>query len=516
MSLFRALATISGLTLLSRILGFIRDICLAAFLGAGPLTDAFLVAFKLPNFLRRLFAEGAFNAAFIPLFAGNLANEGRQRAYSFAHESFATLLWVLICLTIIAEIFMPQLVALLAPGFRDDPGQLALTSELSRITFPYLLMISLVALLTGVLNSLEKYGPGAAAPIWLNICLISALLWFRDTLETPAHALAWGVAVSGLIQFLWMVFFCQRHGFRLRLPRPSLSPDIRKLLVLMAPAALGAGIAQINLLIDIILATMLPNAVSYLYYADRVNQLPLGMIGVALGTALLPILSKQWQTGNREQALETQNRALELGLLFCLPCAAAMLTIAGPIISGLFQHGAFSEAAASATVPTLMAYAAGLPAMIMVKVFISAFYANKNTRTPVIIASISLVVNLALNLILMQYFAHVGLAMATSIAAWTSCLIMGILLYRQHLFVPTTRLISHSLRMLIACTIMMLCLEGIEWGLAGYLATHQSLWVRSLALTALVGGGAFAYGLSCLLCKALSLRELKESLRRKR
>ena len=297
-SLVRGVLTVGGLTLISRLTGFVRDILIAAFLGAGPLADAFFAAFKLPNFLRRLFAEGAFNAAYVPLFAGTLEAEGREAARAFAETVQALLLLVLTVLVGLAILLMPWVVRVFAPGFEPGGLRYEATVELARVTFPYLLFIAMAALYGGILNSLGRLGPPAAAPILLNLCLIAALLIPTPFLSSRAHALAWGVFAAGLAQLLWLILATRRQGMAPRLARPRLTPALRLFFRRLLPAAGGAGIAQINLVIDLVFASLLPTgAVSYLYYADRLNQLPLGVVGVAIGTALLPLLSRQLRAG---------------------------------------------------------------------------------------------------------------------------------------------------------------------------------------------------------------------------
>ena len=332
MAFFRSIATIGAFTMASRVLGFARDMAIAAFLGAGPVADAFFVAFKLPNFFRRLFAEGAFNAAFVPMFAGLIATHGRAAARAFAEDALAVLLGVLLAFTVAAELAMPWVMLFLAPGFADEPEKFQLVVDFTRTTFPYLLFISLVSLQGGVLNSLDRFAAVAATPILLNLCMIAGLLTLVRLLPTAGHALSWSVAAAGVAQFLWLAFACRRAGIALSLPRPRLSPQIVRLLRVMLPAALGSGVVQVNLMIDVVLASLLPTgAVSYLYYADRIYELPLAVIGIAIGTALLPLLSRQIRGGDDEQARATLNRALEAALLLTLPAAAALAAIAQPI-----------------------------------------------------------------------------------------------------------------------------------------------------------------------------------------
>ncbi|MEE8306071.1 MAG: murein biosynthesis integral membrane protein MurJ, partial [Gammaproteobacteria bacterium] len=368
--LLRFVATIGGLTAISRVLGFARDILMTAFLGAGWVADCFVIAFKLPNFFRRLFAEGAFNAAFVPLFSEKLLGKGTDdtlpaEAKQFAEETYSVLLLVLFAFVGLMEIFMPWVMLVLANGFSDQPDKFALAVTLTRITFPYLMLISLVSLLGGVLNSLQKFAAVAATPILLNLSIIGGLLALHDILPTPAHALSVGVTLGGLVQFFWLAVALRRHGIALQLRKPTLTPGVKKLLVLMAPVALGAGAMQVNLLIDIIIASFLPEgSLSYLFYADRLNQLPIGIVGVAIGTAILPMLSRQLTDGHEADAAATLNRSIELALFFAVPAAVALMIIPGPLIAGLFERGAFDAADTAKTAAALMAYAAGLPAYV--------------------------------------------------------------------------------------------------------------------------------------------------------
>ena len=404
MNLFRAFATVGGYTLASRVLGFVRDILIAGTLGAGPVADAFFVAFKLPNFFRRLFAEGAFNAGFVPLFSDLLANKGTGAARAFAEQALSVLLLTLLIFVTLAQVFMPWLMMALAPGFVDDPERFDLAVAFTRITFPYLLFISLVSLMGGVLNSLHRFAAVAATPILLNICLITAITLVAPSMPSPGHALAWGVAVAGVVQLIWLAAACRRMGFALRLPRPRLTPKVRELLALMLPAALGAGVVQVNLVVDIILASLLPQgSVSFLFYADRLNQLPIGVVGVAVGTAILPLLSRLVAQGDQKGALAALNRAIELTMFLALPAMFAFLLVADELILTLFQRGHFSPTDARMTGFALTAYAIGLPAYVLIKVLGPAFFARRDTRTPVLVGVVAMVVNLVLNLILMQF-----------------------------------------------------------------------------------------------------------------
>jgi putative peptidoglycan lipid II flippase len=493
MVLLRSIATVGGMTMVSRVFGFLRDILIAGTLGAGPVADAFFVAFRFPNLFRSLFAEGAFTAAFVPIFAGILESEGRARAVAFAQQAFSVLLWILLLFVVVVEMAMPLAITVLAPGFRTDPEKFDLAVTLSRIVFPYLLFVSLVALLAGVLNSLGKFAAAAAAPILLNLCMIAALLWLEPYAQTAGHALAWGVAVAGLVQFVWLWVVCARAGVPVRLPRPRLSPEVRTLLRRALPVALGAGIYQVNMMVNTMLASLLPvGAVSYLFYADRIHQLPIGVVGVAVGTALLPLMSRQLRAGHLAAAHHSQNRALEFSLLLTLPAATAMIVIAEPIIAALFQRGAFDAADARATASTLMALALGLPAYMLVKSLTPGYFARHDTRTPVKIAACTVMLNIALSLVLMGPLLYVGIALATSISAWANAIALAVILHRRGFLQFDARLSRRLPRTLAATAVMAGTLALVQWGLIDWLAGDQHHRVAALVLLVVSGLGSFA------------------------
>lgn len=515
MSLVKSIATIGGLTLVSRILGLVRDKLIAYFLGAGWLADAFVVAFKLPNFLRRLFAEGAFSAAFVPIYTEYRTKEGEEAARNFASEAFAALLLVLIILTSLFELTMPWIIRVMASGFSDDPEKFNLTVHLSRITFPYLLLISLVALYGGILNSMHKFAAAAASPILMNICLIASMIFFSEITETPAHSLSWGVMAAGVVQCIWMAYNCHRTGALPALVRPRFSPEVKQLLTRAAPVAFGAGIAQINLLIDVMIATNIPDAVSYLYFADRINELPLGVIGIAIGTALLPLLSGHIAAGRDAESRNTLNRALELAMLFSLPAAIALIAIGHVIVSVIFIGGAFDEIQAIAVSAALTAYAMGLPAFVTTKVFAPGFFANKDTVTPVKIGVLCMGVNLTLNLLLMGPFGHVGLAIATSIAGWLNIILMGYVLMKRGIFAPDLRLIQRLPRLLISALVMGLMLFGVHQ-LWGHNLMQESIIIRLLLLGAYVTLGAASFFAIAMVTRAADLSEVKQYLKKRK
>jgi putative peptidoglycan lipid II flippase len=514
MALLRSIATVGGYTMISRILGFARDILIAAMLGAGPVADAFFVAFKLPNFFRRLFAEGAFNAAFVPLFTARLTEDGPAAARRFAAEALSVLAVTLLVFVTLLQVAMPVLMYVFAPGWASEPEKFDLAVELARITFPYLLFISLVSQLGGVLNSLGRFAAAAATPILLNLFLIGALLVLTPWLPTPGHALAWGVAAAGIVQFLWLINACRRAGMSFRLPRPRLTPGVRLLLRRMLPGVVGAGVVQINLFIDIVIASLLPTgAISYLYYADRVNQLPLGVVGVAVGTALLPLLSRQLRAGEEAAAADSMNRAVEFALLLSVPGAAALMVIAGPVVSVLFERGAFDAASSSATALALAAYAAGLPAYVLIKVVAPGFFAREDTTTPVRIAVLCVAVNLVLNLTLIHVLAHVGIALATALAAWLNAALLMHLLARRFHHRADRRLKQRIPRIAAAAAVMAAGLALAAAGLAPMLAGAAVF--RVIALAALVLGGLILYGAAALAFRAATLGDMRRLMARR-
>ena len=508
MRLLQAIATVGAVTLVSRVLGFIRDILVAAVLGAGVGADAFFIAFKIPNLFRRLFAEGAFSMAFVPMFAGRLEDSGIQVAKNFAEQALSVLFFILLVFVVVLQITMPIVMLVFAPGFIGDPGKFNLVVELTRITFPYLLFISMVSLMAGVLNSLGRFAAAAATPILLNLCLIGAILGLAPYMPSASHALAWGVTGAGVLQLVWLYGVCGRQGVWLKLSRPRFDPDVLDLMKRMIPVAVGAGIYQINLVIDTIIASLLPTgSISYLFYADRVNQLPLGILGVAVGTALLPMLSRQVRSGDTVAALRSQNLAIEISLLLTIPAAVALVVIADPVIRVLFERGAFGTAETEATAAALSVYATGLPAYVLVKALAPGFFGRKDTATPVKISVLCLVTNLALNLILMGPYGHVGIAAATVVSSWLNAGFLAYVLYRRGHLVIDSRL-SRRLPGMIAASVGM----GLALNFAFGLLAHDlvgSTEERVLALVILVLGGMVVYGLLALVLRVVQFEDIK-------
>jgi putative peptidoglycan lipid II flippase len=508
LSIVKSALTVGGLTGISRILGFIRDLMIAAFLGAGAAADAFFVSFKLANLLRRLFAEGAFNAAFVPLFAKAHEGEGDEAARRFAEEALAVMTTVLLVVVLLALLAMPWLVRGLAPGFEVEGERYGLAVELSRITFPYLMFISLAALFSGVLNSIGRFAHAAFAPIILNLVLITTLLLASLHPLTPAHSLAWGVFVAGILQLAWVAVAAKRNGMGLRLRLPKITPRLKRLFKLMVPGAIGSGVYQINLVIDTLFASTLPvGAVSYLFYADRLNQLPLGIIGIAIGTVILPLLARQLRGGQDNAANYTQNRAIEMGLLLTLPAAAALIVLAEPIIHVLFERGAFGPEATAATAAALVAFSLGLPAYVLIKVLVPAFFAREDTATPVKVAAVCLVANVGLILLLIGPLAHVGIALSTALANALNVTFLAVILHRRGYLRMDEKLKRTLPRIMLATMVMALTLFALDRSLQGLPA------ILNLGLT--IGIGSAVYVAAALATGAADAADLKRQLSRR-
>jgi len=422
--MLRRIFTVGGYTLLSRVTGFARDIMLAAILGAGPIADAFFVALRLPNHFRSIFAEGAFNAAFVPAFAHVEGHGGPAAAKLFADRIFTLLLLSQVVLLLVAWLFMPQVIALLAPGFVEDPVRGELAVSLTRITFPYLLLITLVTLYGGMLNVMQRFASAAAAPIFLNLSMMATLAlaaWFPNA----GYAAAWGVLISGFLQYFLLAGDVARQGMMPRLARPRLDADVREFFRALGPATIGSMGTQVAMFADTIIATFLAaGAISALYYAERLYQLPIGVIGIAIGTVLLPEMSRRITDGDAAGALSSQLRAFEFSLLFSVPFVVAFLTVPDVIMRAMFARGAFSAADAAAAGATLAAYTVGLIPVVAIRSAVATFYARKDTATPVKASLTGLAVNLALKVALMGSLAQIGLALATAIGAWVNLLLV--------------------------------------------------------------------------------------------
>src|SRR5580658_5247111 len=410
--------TVGGYTLVSRLTGFARDIMLAAILGAGPLADAFFVALRLPNSFRAIFAEGAFNTAFVPAYAHVHGKGGETSARLFADRIFTLLFLSQVVLLVVVWLFMPQAMRILAPGFSDAPEQRHLAIELTRITFPYLLLITLVTLYGGMLNVMHRFASAAAASILLNLSMMAALA-LAAFFPTAGHAAAWGVLISGFLQYFLLAGDLARHGGLPRFAPLKLDEDVRAFFRALGPATIGSMGTQVALFADTIIATFLPaGALSALYYADRLYQLPIGVIGIAIGTVLLPEMSRRLTAGDHDGAVAAQRRAFDFTLLASVPFVAAFITVPDVIMRAVFLRGAFTAADAAAAGATLAAYAVGLIPFVLIRSAVATFYARRDTATPVKAALIGVVVNVGLKIALVGPLAQVGLAFATAVGAW--------------------------------------------------------------------------------------------------
>jgi len=415
--------TVGGYTLLSRLTGFARDIMLAAILGAGPVADAFFVALRLPNHFRAIFAEGAFNAAFVPAYA-HVHGQSEASAKIFANRIFTLLFTAQVVLLVVAWLFMPQVIAILAPGFSKDPERGRLAIELTRITFPYLLLVTLVTLYGGMLNVMHRFASAAAAPIFLNLSMMVTLA-LAAFFPGAGYAAAWGVLIAGILEFLLLAGDAWRSGILPRFAWPRLDEDVRAFFRALGPATIGSMGTQIALFADTIIATFLAaGALSALYYADRLNQLPIGVIGIAIGTVLLPEMSRRLSAGDFDGAAVSQRRAFDFTLLLSVPFVAAFMTVPDIIMRAMFARGAFTKGDAAAAGATLAAYAIGLIPFVLIRSAVATFYARKDTATPVKAALTGVAVNVALKVALVGSLAQIGLALATAVGAWINLLLV--------------------------------------------------------------------------------------------
>jgi putative peptidoglycan lipid II flippase len=500
MALYRAFATVGAMTIWSRVLGFIRDVLIAAVLGAGPIADAFFVAFRVPNLFRRLFAEGAFNAAFIPLFAKRFHGEGGEEgARAFAEQALAGLTLALVVFTLLGEFVMPWLMLLLAPGFADDPQKFDLAVLLARIALPFLLCMSLVALYSGVLNALGRFAVAAFAPSLLNVVLILVLLGLIALGDVDqkgaAVALAWGIAASGVLQVIVVAVAAAKSRMRLSFRLPRLDPDSRRLLALAAPGFIAGGMNQITIVLNTIIASLQDRVVSWLYYADRLFQLPLGVIGVAVGVVLLPELSRRLRSGDHQAAMDSENRSLETALLLTLPAGIALFVAANPIVRVLFERGAFSAIDAHSTAAMLAALAPGLPAFVLIKVFHPGFFAREDTKTPMICAGIGMAANVMLALLLFVVLGAVGIAIAiaTTLAGWLQAALLAATLKERGEF-ALDQTCRRRLPAILAASLIM---GAVVWALVHVLGPwfepKNGAVVQVVALILLVGSGLAVY-----------------------
>ena len=501
--------TVGVWTLASRLFGFVRDIVIVAYLGSGPVAEAFFIAFSLPNMFRRFFAEGAFNMAFVPMFSKKL--EGHDDAEGFARDAFTGLATILIGFTVVALFAMPWLVTAMASGFlADERFDLAVTY--GRIAFPYILFISLAALLSGLLNATGRFAAAAAAPVLLNVLFIAALSLGVAMGWPLGDTLAWTVPVAGVAQLVLVWIAAARAGFALRPRWPRMTPDLKRLAIIAAPAALAGGVLQVNLLVGRQVASFFDGAIVWLYTADRLYQLPLGIVGVAIGVVLLPDLSRKLRADDTTGGRDAFNRAAEISLALTLPAAAALCVIPAALIGVLFQRGAFDAADTAATATALAIYGLGLPAFVLQKVLQPLFYAREDTRTPFYYALVSMVVNAVIAIGLAPFVGFVAAAIGTTLASWA--MVIQLWYGSRSMGEAATldsRFKARIWRIILACAVM-----GVALWLAMLLLAPvlQIAHWRYLALTALVAVGILCYFAAAHLFGALRLSEIRRTLRR--
>ena len=452
---FRSFFTVSFYTFISRILGFIRDILIAKFLGSTVIADAFFVAFRIPNFFRRVLAEGAYSAALIPVFSGVVIDtKDDHEAADFVENTMSLLLFVTIILTFIFFFGMPYIIQILAPGFSNNKEAFDLAVHFGKIIFPYLIFISLVAHFASINNVHGKFVAGAFAPAILNISLILSLFILTPQLSTAGHALSYGVLIGGLFQFIYL-YKAVLQFYRPRIRIPIFNTKLKKFLRLFFPGLIGSGVIQLNIIIGTIIASFLPiGAISHIYYADRLNQLPLAIFGIAMGIVLLPTLSKAIKQNNSEEIQVTQNRSLEFSLLISLPSAAGLYILSFPIIHILFERGAFLAEDTFYTSKVLSIFALGLPAYILIKILVTCFFARENTKTPLYVSIISVVTNIILSLLLIGSMREMGIALATAVSSWINAIILFIILYKDNNFFLERKLINNSLKIIFSTIVL--------------------------------------------------------------
>jgi putative peptidoglycan lipid II flippase len=508
----KSFLTVSGFTLLSRISGFIRDVLIARYMGAGVLADVFFVALRLPNFFRTIFAEGAFNASFVPMFSGKLQGENRQEAILFAERILSVLIIGLLIITSVFMVFMPLVMHVFAGGFAVDESKFDLAVFLTRVTFPYLFFISITFFFAAILNSLNKFSAYAFTPVLFNICLVFFLVVITKFTATPAHALAFGVIAAGIVQLIWILYQCKKAGIKIRLVKPKLSTDVKQFFRKFFPGVIGSSVNQINMVVNTFIASSFGGAISYLYYAERLVQLPLSLIGTAMGTVLLPTLSKHFSANEFEKGLEVKNKALTFVLFITLPAAFALFTIALPIVGVLFERGEFSATDSTFTAYAIMIFALALPAFVMIKIFSNTFFALKDTKTPVKIDAYCIILGIILNITfvntLPEYgvMPHLCIAMGTLISSWINVITQSIVLYKRGRFLINSEFKTKVIKIFISAIIMASALYFVEGRIE-----HRLL---NLIATISIGGGVYVALVAAL--KIYTIAEVKAVLKKNR
>ena len=512
--LLKSTSTVSGMTFISRILGFVRDMVIAHLFGASAGLDAFLVAFKIPNFMRRLFAEGAFSQAFVPVLSETIAVKDKAEVKALIDKVSGSLLSVLFLITLLGCLAAPLFILIFAPGFSDDPAQFTLASDMLRWTFPYLLLISMTAFLSGVQNAYGRFALPALTPVLLNISLIFAALYLTRFVREPVTALAWGVLLGGVLQLLIQLPAIYRLGL---LPRPKIAfmtPEVKRILKLMVPALIGASVMQINLLIDTIFASFLPaGSLTWLYYSDRLLEFPVGMFGVALATVVLPHLSKQYAQKSHDGFSDSIDWAFKVILLIGVPCTLGLILLAKPILATLFQYGRFTAQDVIFTSYSLMALSAGLVGFLVVKIMVSAFYARQNTKLPLKVALVAIACNIAFNFVLIGPFKHAGLALASTLAQGCQLSILLYVLIKSKHYIPSHGWLKYLMQLICANLLMVAFIAAVMPASALWLE-NSGMW-RASQLSILILGAMLVYGITLwmvgLKVAHFNIRALQES-----
>ena len=506
MNLIKSTGTFSFFTLISRVLGYIRDILIAIFLGAGPLADAFFVAFRIPNTFRRLFSEGAFNSAFVPSYASELS-QGKDQSNKFANNIFNLLILGLFFIVIVVEIFMPIFVFLIAPGFEGDNQKMELAINLTRITFPFLFFISLASFFSAILNSHNRFAIASAAPIILNIMLIGVLFYGKILNDQLVYYLSYSVTFAGIIQLIFLYIFVKKFYLPKFTFKVTLDDRVKIFFRKLLPSIFSSGVTQINILVGTIIASFQASAVSYLYYADRIYQINLAIAGIAIGTVILPKLSSYVQNEKKDEIIFIQNKALELSLFLSIPATVALLISSEQIISALFGYGTFDEDGVKNSAKALFYFSLGLPAFALIKVFSSFFFARHNTKTPFYISMVSVLINIFISIFYFDNFGFIIIPIATSISSWFNSIVLFIFLKKNNLFNFNFLFLSRFLRILIATSIMGLFFNYLTNFFDANMQYEQNF--KAAYLIGIVFLSLISYFLIAVLIKAFKISDIK-------
>jgi putative peptidoglycan lipid II flippase len=491
MHLVSSALNVAFFTILSRLTGFLRDILMAQYIGTSKVMDALVIAIKIPSFLRRIFAEGAFNSSFVPIYSAMYVNQ-KSEAKEFIKDIFSLMTGILLLLIAVFEIAMPFVVTIMVPG--AEPEVFSLAVSFSRITFPFILLISLSALFSGILNTHDRFGAAASSQIAGNLFIVFIMKIVDPLTITNGSVVAIAIMGSGFVQLFWVILPCYLMGIRPAIRKPRKNQAMKNFGKRMIPAAVGSGVLQINLFIDTIIASLLPmGTISYLYYADRLYHLPISITGTALGTVLLPMLSKQWRENNVEGAMHNQNRAIEFAMLITLPAMLGLIYLAYPLVMVIFERGAFDHNSSIATAQTLAGFATGLPAYILIKIFNTSFFARQDTITPIKVALMGMVVNVVLNFSLIYKFKHLGIALATSMASWFNAAVLVYLLKRRRFINFDAALWIFLAKIIIPCLLTFVVLFAVKALVDQYIHSDAGIHIRVMAVSALVGSGLFTY-----------------------